>query len=401
MKRFKYKARSEGGKAVKGILFAEDRTHLSVLLQERDLFLLSCKEISNGKRETRTLFSRVSLGEISLFCRQFSIMLNSGVPVAECLEALCQQSYSGELQRVVASVYRDVLEGKSLDKAFAAHPRVFSPYFASMVRLGAESGALPDVMNSCASYFENQERVRRRLSSALAYPAFLLVMLAVVCVCVVGFVIPAFKDAIDELGVRDIPPVTKAVFAVSGFLQSNGGFILLIALGVIALIVIISLTDRGRMLAHRALMSLPLIKSVSVNTVCAGFARSVCLLLANGTDILEALRGGAFGVKNRYAQKRIYDAVEELKKGKSAVNALRSSEIFPDIFIQMVSVGEKSGSLCEVMEKCALYYESRAEASTNRILSVIQPALLIVVGLIIALVFLSVYSPIMGLMNGI
>ena len=106
-------------------------------------------------------------------------------------------------------------------------------------------------------------------------------------------------------------------------------------------------------------------------------------------------------MKNRYAQKRIYDAVEELKKGKSAVNALRSSEIFPDIFIQMVSVGEKSGSLCEVMEKCALYYESRAEASTNRILSVIQPALLIVVGLIIALVFLSVYSPIMGLMNGI
>ena len=399
MEKYKYTALNKDRKRVTGFAYADSENELRGDLQLKGLFVVTCRTVKRTDQRVRLPVSKVGMGEFALFCRQLSVMLGSGVRVDSCLETLSARSFSRGLSSVLRCVHGDVLSGMPLHQAFARHPHIFRQYFVKMVKIGTEAGDLSAVLENCACYYENEDKIKKKLSSALAYPAFLLLLLGVVCFCIVGFVIPTFQETVQALGIKELPALTLAVFGIGDFLRENALLIFALLIVLFAGARIFAITPAGRMFFDTLKLKLPLIKSVNTNLVTSRFSRSVCLLLSNGTDMVEAFESSAQIVENEYARKRILGSVDDLKRGKSAVRALAGTEIFPDMFIQMVAVGEKSGSLEAVLHNCTGYFESRSEASINRMLSALQPAMLIIIGGITALVFAAVYMPITGVMG--
>lgn len=399
MKKYFYRAVDINKKEYSGYFSAKNKEDLKVRLCAAGLFLTRAKSVS--ERSPQAFFSvtgRVSVNELTSFCRQFAAMTASGVSVVDGLGALSRQPYSKFFRRVIERVLEDVKIGNSLSAAMAKHKRAFPDFFTGMISVGEESGRLDEILRSLADYYETEAKIARRTKSAMAYPAFLVALALAVAVLTVVFVIPAFDEALSALG-AELPALTLAFVNASRWFANNWAYVVIAAVALAAVLVIVGKTKRGRYFYDTLKIKIPPLAKANTALITARFARGFGLLLSGGVDLIGSMRAIVPVLGNKNVERRFMLAVGNVEEGKSLTAALGDYKLFPVELLKMTAVGERTGGLDKALLGSAPYFDERAERVLAAIVNMLQPIMLVIMGAVVGLLFYSVYSPLLSLIN--
>lgn len=402
MQKYKYVAVNLQKQKIKGTFIANDEKDLAAQLAKQSLYLISAKPYSgNTPSAFFTLGTgKVSLKELTNFCRQFSIMINTHIPILDCIDILKNQQYSAYFRGILEVIYEDVKSGIVLSAALEKHAKVFPEFFRSMVYVGEQSGKLENVFIALAEYYETDAGIKRKVKSALSYPIMLLCMAVGIVILMLAFVIPTFRETLSQLEV-EVSGLTKAVYDMSDFLLANWLYLLAGAILIALAIFGVLQTEKGKYGLDYLKVKIPLIKRVQINTITARFARGFSLLLSSGMDLTEAMDSIEVVLGNRYVKQRFHAAADSVRQGMSLTNAFETYKLFPSMMNQMITVGEKTNSLDEVLTRSCVFFDSQVETALNSVTSKIQPVMLVLIGGVIAVMFLAVYSPMLSIMTGL
>lgn len=401
MEKYKYVAVDVDKKRFRGSFLAESEAHLRQQLAQQNLYLVKCKQVTATTPSAFwSVSGKVKTAELTTFCRQFSIMITSGISIVESVAILKQQSYSSYLKSVLEFVHEDINSGSLLSEAMKKHPNAFPDFFRNMVYVGEMSGSLDSVLSSIADYYESDSKIKSQVKSAMSYPIMLVVMLFAVLILLVVFVIPTFMDSLANLDVP-MPALTLALYDISQFFVNNWQIIFLVVLALVVGFLAFRSTATGKYFMDMILVKLPLLRSIQVAMQASRFARCFSLLLASGMDILEALEVVNVILGNQYFEKEFKKIVDDVRQGQSLTNSLNTHKIYPDMLMQMVAVGEKTGQLDSVLSRCCSYFDDQVSATLTSVTGIIQPVVLGVMGGVIGVVFYAVYSPMLSIMQNL
>lgn len=397
---YKYVAVNAQKQKVQGKFIAKDEKELASELAKKNLYLVSANVDKEGTPSAffTTGTGKVQLKELTSFCRQFAIMITAGIPVLGCLENLKKQKYSYYFKSILQVIYDDVQSGDMLSAAINKHAKVFPNFFRSMVQVGEASGKLDEVFESLADYYESDAKIKRQAKSALAYPLMLMLMTVAVVILMLTFVVPTFKDTMSQLEVT-IEGFTKTVYDISDYLTANWKFLLIGVILVAGVFILFLQTSAGKYAFDVFKIYCPVVSRIQVDLVTARFARAFSILLSSGMSLSEALETVGLILGNRYLQKRFKKVCQDVQHGVSLTKALEDFHFFPDILTQMVSVGEKTAALGEVMTRSYKYFDEQVAVSLNSLTAKIQPVMLLIMGGTIGSLFLAVYSPMLSIMT--
>ena len=386
-------------KKFNGIYLAENVTELRNMLARQGLYLTSARVMKNQRPSAAlSLSGKIPIKELTTFCRQFAIMINAGISVSESIGSLKNQDYSAFFKQSLSIVHEDLNSGMMLSEALKKQKRAYPEFFTSMIYIGEGSGSLDVVLNNLADYYETDAQIKSKTKSALVYPIVLLVIMVSILAVMTFFVIPTFEEALSELDVK-MPALTTTIFNMSHKIADNIVTILIVIASIVAALVIFGRFRIGRYTYDTLKYKLPVIKKVQRSMVTSRFARAFGLLLSGGTDLMEAMYMIANVLGNKYVEKRFRLAVNEVERGMNLTMALDSYNIFQQMLIQMISVGERTGELDTVLMSSCEFFDQEVENSLKAMTALIQPVLLVIMGGAIAIMFLAVYSPILSIMN--
>lgn len=401
MKKFKYTAYNLDHKKYTGFYFANDEQHLRTLLSQQQLFLISCKEVSDKSPSAFfSLSGKVKMKEITYFCRQLAIMINSSIELINCLEILKNQVFSKYFKQILERVYEDVQTGMLLSEAMSKHKKVFPEFLRNMVYVGEMSSSLEKVLDNIAEYYESEMRTKSKIKSALVYPITLAVLTVAILALMMILVVPTFRNSLGSMEI-EMPALTMAIFNISDFVTQNfltlfGGII-----GFIVLIKLLGKTNSGRLFFDTLAMKISFTKRYQVAKTTSIFARSFGLLLASGMHIVDAMEVVQKILGNKYIEKKFEQATEAVRGGVSLTKAIEDMQVFPPMLLQMVSVGEKTASLDDSLLRTSGYFDEELSHALSSMMSLIQPVLMSVMGISIGVIFLAVYSPMLSIMGNI
>lgn len=403
MQKFKYTAVNLQKQKIKGTFIANDENDLAAQLAKQSLFLISCKAYTNDTPSaffTLSVGSSVSTSELTNFCRQFSIMQNTGISILDCLDILRNQHFSAYFRNLLQVIYEDVKSGLLLSDALDKHRKVFPHFFRSMVRVGELSGKMELVFGSLADYYESEKAIKAKVKGALSYPLMLLAMTVGVVILMMLVVVPTFREAMAQMDV-EITGITKIVYDLSDFMLSYWLVMLAGVITVGLVIFLIGRTESGAFFFDKMVTFVPFVRTVQRNLFTARFARAFGLLLSSGMDLNSALDSVEVIISNRYLKKKFHEAAESVRQGISITVAFETYKLFPQMMLQMVTIGERSGTLDEVLMRSCLFFDNQVETSLNSVTSKIQPIMLLLMGGIIGTLFIAVYSPILNIMTNL
>nr|MBE6545140.1 type II secretion system F family protein [Oscillospiraceae bacterium] len=400
MQKYKYTAVNLKNQKIKGTFIAKDERDLAEQLAKQSLFLTSASVYSgNTPSAFFTLGTgKVTIPELTTFCRQFAIMLSTNIPLLECIDILKNQSFSGYFKKILDVIYDDVKSGIVLSEALEKHAKVFPDFFRSMVYVGEMSGRLDMVFNALADYYEKDMSQRQKLRSALSYPMMLFFMMIAIVILMLAVIIPTFKGALADLDVP-IEGITKVVYDISDFLIMWWRVIVIVVILVGVLIFLFLQTEKGKYTLDVLAVKIPLFKMIQVNSLTARFARAFALLLNSGMDLTDAMDSVAVVLTNRYMKQHFITAADYVRHGMSLTNAFESIGIFPSMLTKMITIGERTNSLSDVLTRSCSYFDAQLEASFNSFSSKIQPIMMVIMGLVVGTMFIAVYSPMLSIMS--
>jgi type IV pilus assembly protein PilC len=387
---FTYKGKTLAGSLVSGELKAKNRAELERTLRNSKILVTSVSsKPSQIKLRIGTGIKKVHL---SRFTRQFATMIGAGLPMVQCLEILSQQMESVELRRVVAEVKESVQAGTTLAEALSRHKKVFDDLYVNMVDAGEIGGALDTILVRLAVYREKADALTRKVKGAMVYPSVVMTVAIGVTFIMLTYIVPVFAKMFSGLG-AELPAPTRFVLSLSGFIRGN------ILKGVISLVILIvayryySKTPKGRLNIDRAKLKLPLLGNLIRKSSIARFSRTLATLLSSGVSILDALDITARAANNRVVHDAIKRSVLSIAEGETITQPLKESKVFPPMVIQMISVGEKTGGLDEMLSKIADFYDEEVDAAVAALTSMIEPVIIILMGIVIGGILIAMYLP--------
>ena len=400
MRKFKYIAVNIEKKKFSGAFIAEDEADLRKKLAQQNLYLIACKQTKDvSPNPFFSLTGSISVSELTTFCRQFAIMLNSGISVLDTLGQLREQSFSGFLKKILYMIYDDVKTGYLLSKAMEKHKKVFPEFFRSMIYVGEISGSLEKVLGNLADYYEAEVRLKRKIKSALAYPIIMSIMFVGVVLLMLLFIVPQFEETLEEMEISNLNLLTEIVFAASRWLRANGTHLLYAVVLIFALLFVFFLTEKGKMAFDTFKYKMPLVKKVQTNMVASKYTKALGLLLESGMDMIDALEVVCNLLGNRYASKQFRAVIEDVRQGTSLTFAMEAYKLFPQMLIQMISTGEKTGNIEDVLNRSGSFFDTQVETALFSATGIIQPVMLALLGLVIGGMFIAIYSPMIAIMQ--
>lgn len=396
---FEYRGR-RGGQVMTGVIEAASKDEARTLLRRQQIIVDQIKEKG---REIALPFLRrgVPLKDLVVFTRQFSVMIDAGLPLLQALDILAGQAENKVFRRVLLAVRDDVEAGASLASAMGKHPAVFDDLYCSLVAAGETGGILDTILQRLATYMEKAMRLRRAVRSALVYPVAVLVIAGIVVWVILTYVIPTFASLFAELG-AELPLPTRIVIAISSFLVRLGWFVFLILVVLfLAMRYWYRNTSTGRMFIDRMLLRLPIVGRVLHKIAVARFCRTMATLISSGVPIIEGLNVASKTTGNAVLEKAILQVRTEVEAGRSIAESLEHTGVFPAIMFHMVSVGEQTGALDTLMNKVAEFYEEEVDAAVEGLTALLEPVLIAFLGLVIGSIIVSMYLPIFTLVSKI
>lgn len=399
MPEFVFTAKSADGRTVTGTRSAESETGLVSALRKEALVVISVEPVAARTRATTRKKGKVKTKDLAILCRQMAAMLEAGLPVLESMEAIRDQIENQALGEVLRAIVADVEAGSTLSQALAKHHKIFSTLFVAMIRAGEESGALPNVLARLASYLEARDALARKIRSASAYPAFIAGFFVLAVAGIMLFLIPKFEGIFASFDM-ELPPLTKFLITLSRFIGHNLVIeIVLLVGGGYALWRWLK-TPGGKRRLDTILLSVPIFGKLVKKAAIARFSRTFGTLLDNGVSVIAALDIVAETSGNMIVQEAIRNVSGGVVNGSTISDKLSESRIFPKMVVSMVSAGEGSGNLPEMLEKISDFYTDEVDAAISGLTSMIEPILIVGLGAVVAVVVLAIYLPIFQMATG-
>ena len=403
MPTYVFKGRNRLNEIVVGERVADNREALRQILRREQVTLTSVKEkgreIGIPKIGSR---KKVKSKDLSVFTRQFSVMIDAGLPLVQCLEILAQQQDNKYFQQILLQVRQDVEEGSTLAAAMARHPRVFDQLYSNMVEAGETGGILDLILQRLSTFIEKIVKLKRDVISAMIYPTA-VVLLAIVAVAVIMIVvIPQFQNIfLGLLGPGEqLPLPTRIVVGISDFLAGWGGLAILLSLiGTAVAVKFYYRTPGGRKNIDRILLKLPIMGDIVRKIAVARFSRTLSTLLSSGVPILQSLDITAKTSGNMVIEEAITKVRTGVERGESFVDPLKATEVFPHMVAQMIGIGEQTGALDAMLGKIADFYEAEVDSAIANLLTLIEPLLIGFLGITIGSIVIAMYLPLFTLIG--
>ena len=398
---YAYKVRDRAGKVIDGTIDA-DSQHLVVgKLREMGYIPLQVAEqtTSLGQKELKLPWSgKVKTKDIAIMARQFSTMINSGLSLLRALNILAEQTDSPALRKVIAQVRTDVEKGQSLSQALQKHPKAFGRLFVAMVKSGETSGALDKTLNRMAETFEKEVALKRKIKSAMTYPVVIGCIIVLIVTAMLLFVVPMFGNLYKDLG-GTLPLPTRILIGLSNMMKKAWFLIGGAWAGAFYGFKRWKETDNGRAAWDRIKLRVPVFGPLVHKTALSRYARTMASLLRSGVPILQGLEIVKETVNNEVLAKAVSEVQQSVKEGSSMAKPLEQHPVFPPMVVQMMMVGEETGALDEMLEKISEFYDQEVDATVEALTSLIEPLLIVVMGLAVGGMVVALYMPMFNLIN--
>ena len=391
---YRFKALDSSEKMVAGVIDASNPKDARMQLLKDNMFLLDLSSASISKRAHTGYASKKKADELALVTRQFATLRKAGIPIADALEALVDVIQSPKLQITFRDIKENVTQGMSLADALERHPRYFSAFYVSMVKVGEASGNMDQVLIRLAKYLHNQARVRTRVRNAMTYPMLMMGVGVLVVWFLVTFIVPKITDVLVESG-RTLPTPTTLLIGVSTFLEKFWWALGLGLVGLYALYRTLVATEGGCLARDTLLVSIPVFGELMKKSLVSRFSLTFATLLRSGLPAVESLSIVKETVKNKLLENTIGEIHDRIIEGQDISGIMRQSGVFPPLVAYMIAVGEESGRLEEMLSIINEYYDEEIDSATARFTSILEPVMIIALAAIVGFVVLAVILPIM------
>lgn len=397
---YAYKAKTEDGFNIKGTIEANDELSVVSALQKKGYYPFKIAEQSIWQKELSfDLLQRVSLKDITVFCRQFSTMINAGVSILQCLNILRQQIENKKLQDIVHKVYEHVQTGSSLSGAMKEYA-VFPSILISMIQAGEASSNLNIILERMAVHFEKENKSYQKIKGAMTYPAVVFIMAVIVVGILVAFVVPNFVSMFAGMNMK-LPYTTRIIIAISQVVQEFWIGLLILILAVFFVGMYYLKTDAGRKAIDGIKLRIPIFGPLHIKVITSRFTRTLGTLLGAGLPLLMALELAGKVVDNAVVAKGVEKAGYEISQGKALAVPIAEMKIFPPMVVHMIQIGEETGSLETLLEKTADFYDEEVENAVGQMTTMLEPLIICVMAVIVGFIILSIVQPMFRMYEGV
>ena len=377
---FAYTAKDAAGNIRKGVMTAEDEQEFLAKIREKGMYVTDYKE---RQTNTKTL-KKFRTKDLAFSTRQMAAMLTSGLTLVKALDILCKEQESEAARNVWRDVYENVQKGESFSDALEVHGSVFPTLMTSMVGAGEASGQLDVIMQRLSDYYANQNKISNTIKSAMVYPIILAVLTIAVVIGVFVFIMPAFEQLYEDPS--QMPVLSKAMMNIGKFLVNHWLIMILATAAIIFIIVYALKLPDVRMKWDRFLIKGPAFGKLVVKIYTARFAQTMASLYSSGLPMVECLKRSADTLNNTYISMKFRDIIDEVKSGETLSSSVQRADIFDSMFCSIIFVGEEAGALDEILQKTAEFYDEEADSAVKRLCAMLEPAMLIIMGIVIGLV---------------
>lgn len=400
MATFVYKVRDRTGKIFTGNMVGENRDSVVFRLREMDYFITSVSEKKQGFLFLKeiTLFQNIKLRDITIFYRQFATMVNAGLTLVNSLDVLTEQVENKTLSTVIKLVKSDVEAGFTLSNAMAKHPKVFSELYISMVRAGEIGGALDEILNKIADLMEKDFALRQKVKSAMAYPSFVIGAAVLMTIFMLTFILPQFVGVFAQFG-GELPVLTQFFITLTYLFNKYWYIFFVVMVVLIFAFLAYTKTPNGKLNLDKFKLIAPVFGEINRKGAIAMFTRILGTLIKSGVPILEALSVSSNAIGNLVISKAVLDAKTKIKEGQSISGPLAASGVFPPMVTQMIMIGEESGELEEMLVNVAKFYDQEVDRTVEKLTAIIEPLMMVFIGLTIGTMIIAMYLPIFNMVN--
>jgi type IV pilus assembly protein PilC len=394
---FTYTARGANGELKSATIDAPSRDDAVSQLRRQRLTIIKVDEARSTPKKTS---GSVAMRDIVIFTRQFSTMINAGLPLVQALDILARQSENKALASVVREVVFDVESGNTVADAMRKHPKAFSDLYTNMVAAGEAGGILDTILNRLAIFMEKNDALVRKVKGAMIYPVVILCVAGICVIVLLWKVIPVFSSMFDSVGM-ELPLPTKVVIALSHFLTTFWWALILGGGAATFFIKRFYATPVGQFMIDRALLTVPVLGDVLRKSAVSRFTRTLGTLISSGVSILDGLEITARTSGNRVVHDAIMGSRASIAGGDTIAGPLQKSEVFPPMVISMIAVGEQTGGLDEMLSKIADFYDDEVDASVGALLSLLEPVMIVFLGVVVGGMIVAMYLPIFDMVNAV
>lgn len=397
---FNYTFRDASGGTQKGTAEAESEEILRKRFEEQGFTITEVTMIkAKGAKPKR--YGKVRLSNLSVFCRQFSTMVDAGVSLVRCLDVLAQQTQDPKLKKILIDVGERVEGGESLSRAMQRHPRSFNNLFIGLIRAGEVGGVLEESLQRLSHFLEKDVELRRKVKSAMTYPVLVFVLAVGITFFLVYWFVPQWAVILTDLGLKaeDIPAPTQFLISLADNLKNNWWIMLLSLIAIIIAYRLFVSTRFGRRVADRVKLKVPVFGKLHHKICLARFSRTMGTLLTSGVPILQAMETVAGTVGNTIMSDAVMEARARIREGDRIGEPLEASRLFPPMVVHMIGVGEESGSLDFMLQKIADFYEAEVESTLASLTAALEPIMIVGLGFVVGYIVIAMFLPLVSVIE--
>lgn len=391
---FKYSGKTRSGVVQKGEVEANDRNTAVAILRQKQVLVTSIKPRPKDiEIKIPGLGGKIGEKDIVVFTRQLSTMIDAGLPLVQCLDILSRQAASKQFASTLGQIKTDVESGDTFADALRKHPKVFTDFYTNMVEAGEAGGILDTILTRLAVYLEKARALKGKVKSAMVYPAAIIGIAILVIVFLMIYVIPVFAEMFESFG-GTLPAPTKLVMDLSDFTQKYILYFVPAVMIAVTLFKRFYRTDKGKRLVDSLLLKAPIVGPLIQKVAVAKFTRTLGTLVSSGVPIIDGLQITARTAGNKVVEESVLSIIASVKEGQTIAEPLGKQDIFPPMVVQMIEVGENSGALDLMLNKIADFYDEEVDAAVSALTSLLEPALMVFLGVTIGFVVVAMYLPI-------
>src|SRR6056297_1003675 len=394
MPNFNYTALDDRGKKINGSYNAGSITEVIEMLKDKKYIPVDIKEKKSSSMELGSfdILSRVKVKDLAVFCRQFQVMLNAGVTIVSSMDILQAQTDKKVFKVIIQDLFEQVQKGATFSEALKSHKDVFPEIMISMVEAGEVSGNLDLIMERLSTHFEKEFKIENKVKGAMIYPIILVIAVVAVVIFLLTFVMPMFIGMFSGAGV-ELPMITQILLSMSDFLRSRWYILIGVIGGIIFIYKALMKEEKNRIRRDKFKLRLPIIKDVQVKVASSRFTRTLSTLMSSGVELMKSIEIVSRVTGNTYIATTLNEIKEDLRKGGTLSEPLRRYGIFPPMIPAMINIGEESGTIDEVLDKTADFYDEEVDAAINRMTTMLEPIMIVIMAVVVGFIVIAMLLP--------
>ena len=400
MANYKYRAISKNGEVVNGVIEAPDQLEAVAKIKQTCPVIEEIQEVKGQNKGLAPKVKKVNSKTLSLLCNRFSIILGVGLPIVQAVDMLAGQMEEKELSQMLKDISKDVAMGRSLSSSFAAREGVFPVTFLETVRSGEESGDLAKAFQRLSVYYEKSSKTKQKITSALVYPAFVMVVAVIVMIIIMVYAVPAFSKSFASLG-TELPGITKFVMGMSEFVINFGVYVVFFIAAIVLACKLYARTEKGAELFSTIALAIPIMGKIIQLSAASQFAHTMSMMISAGMPILKCIDTAGKSVGNYVMRRDIINSASGVEEGRSLGACLAKSKFLPPMLVEMTTMGESTGTLENTLTAVGNFYDNEVEVGTAKALSVLEPTIICFLAVFVVVILFSVYLPMFSMYGSV